>query len=535
MSNRPSLRNPLQRAVSAGLAFLERQPLVFFALAAMAGMAAYRFYAGSMGVLPGFPLDDAWIHQTYARNLIQYGEFAFVPGEPSAGSTAPLWSLLLSLGYFLHLPYWSWTLFLGWISLTLCGWGAWLLSLAVFPRQRNLAFAAGTFCVLEWHLVWAAMAGMETALFTALMVLTLAAALSEPADVRRGILVGLLGGALTLTRPEGMVLVALIGAGWLIGHWREHGNVRIRPLLGLATGFLLFVMPYLLLNYRLSGTLFPNTFYAKQAEYREIRASLSLPARWLKVIAPTLVGPQILLIPGFIWAAGLAVRTAWWRWKKALWVSDLLPNSALPALYWLLFTAIYAVRLPVTYQHGRYLMPSIPLLVVFGLGGSLDLVARLRREETRRLVGTAILLALLLMGMGFITMGARTYAQDVAIINGEMVAVARWIEAHTPADARIAAHDIGAIGYFAGRPLIDLAGLVTPEVIPFIRDEERLWEFIQAQGADYLVTFPSWYPQMTARPELRMVFQTDTALTRQMGSDNMAVYAILNPKSGAQK
>lgn len=132
-------------------------------------------------------------------------------------------------------------------------------------------------------------------------------------------------------------------------------------------------------------------------------------------------------------------------------------------------------------------------------------------------------------------MGARAYAQDVAIINGEMVAVARWIEVHTPAHARIAAHDIGTIGYFAGRPRIDLAGLITPEVIPFIRDAERLREFIQAQGADYLVTFPSWYPQMTAPPELEMVFQTDTAVTRQMGSENMAVYAILNSESGAQK
>ena len=40
----------------------------------------------------GFPLDDAWIHQTYARNLARSGQLAFVHGVPSAGSTAPLWS-----------------------------------------------------------------------------------------------------------------------------------------------------------------------------------------------------------------------------------------------------------------------------------------------------------------------------------------------------------------------------------------------------------------------------------------------------------
>src|SRR5512138_2254022 len=39
----------------------------------------------------GYPLDDAWIHQTYARNLALHGEWAFIPGRPSAGSTSPLW------------------------------------------------------------------------------------------------------------------------------------------------------------------------------------------------------------------------------------------------------------------------------------------------------------------------------------------------------------------------------------------------------------------------------------------------------------
>jgi len=39
---------------------------------------------------PGFPLDDAWIHQTYARNLVEFGQWAFIPGKLSAGSTAPV-------------------------------------------------------------------------------------------------------------------------------------------------------------------------------------------------------------------------------------------------------------------------------------------------------------------------------------------------------------------------------------------------------------------------------------------------------------
>ena len=65
----------------------------------------------------GFPLDDAWIHQTYARNLWQTGRWEYVPGVVSAGSTAPLWTILLAVGYALRLPYLLWAYLLGGLSL----------------------------------------------------------------------------------------------------------------------------------------------------------------------------------------------------------------------------------------------------------------------------------------------------------------------------------------------------------------------------------------------------------------------------------
>src|SRR3989304_2411743 len=65
--------------------------------AAIVGVAAY--LAASQATLRlGFPLDDAWIHPTYARNLALRGEWSFVPGQASGGSTAPLWTILLAIG-----------------------------------------------------------------------------------------------------------------------------------------------------------------------------------------------------------------------------------------------------------------------------------------------------------------------------------------------------------------------------------------------------------------------------------------------------
>src|SRR3989475_12026708 len=53
-----------------------------------------RLIAGSAG----FPLDDSWIHLHFARNIAAGAGFAYNPGVPVAGSTAPLWTLLLAAG-----------------------------------------------------------------------------------------------------------------------------------------------------------------------------------------------------------------------------------------------------------------------------------------------------------------------------------------------------------------------------------------------------------------------------------------------------
>jgi hypothetical protein len=124
--------------------------------------------------------------------------------------------------------------------------------------------------------------------------------------------------------------------------------------------------------------------------------------------------------------------------------------------------------------------------------------------------------------IGYVPIGALTYATDVSIIDDEMVAVARWLDANTPPAAIIAAHDIGAIGYFARRPLLDMAGLISPEVIPFIRDEKQLLTWLQARGAQYLVTFPDWYPQLVRAPGLTPVFVGRAAAS----PEHLAVYKI---------
>src|SRR5512138_3261167 len=109
---------------------------------------------------PGFPLDDAWIHQIYARNLGLHGVLAFNPGQPSTGSTSFGWTLLLAAGYWLKVPFFLWTYFWGSIFAVATAFIAAKLSENYFGSFRN-AIIVGVICLLEWHLAWAAVSGME--------------------------------------------------------------------------------------------------------------------------------------------------------------------------------------------------------------------------------------------------------------------------------------------------------------------------------------------------------------------------------------
>ena len=66
-------------------------------LAGSAGMWSAR---SRPSAISGFRLDDGWIHAQFARNLASGFGLSFNPGEPSAGSTSPLWTAMVAAGMF---------------------------------------------------------------------------------------------------------------------------------------------------------------------------------------------------------------------------------------------------------------------------------------------------------------------------------------------------------------------------------------------------------------------------------------------------
>ncbi len=452
----------------------------------------------------GFPLDDAWIHQTYARNLALRGEWAFLPGVRSAGSTAPLWTFLLAIGYkFFTQPY-AWAFLLGFgglLGTALLGEG---LFRAEMPLWKSRIPWIALFLAGEWHLVWAAVSGMETTLYAA-MILAVFWLLRR--QTKAFWAAGALAGLAVWVRPDGVTLIGPVLFVIVLSAptWRAR-TLRILPALA---AFSVGVGLYLLFNRLSAASWLPNTFYAKQAEYA-IYQQFPLWQRFFSLAGLPLVGTGVLLLPG-------AVFSVWHAYRDRRWV--LLSM----AIWWLGYTLLYAVRLPVTYQHGRYLMPAMPVFFVLGAVGTARLLSGARLNGRLGFVLKRVwALSAAAAWIVFVGIGARGYAEDVAIIETEMVSAAHWINKNTPADALIAVHDIGAIGYYSQRNLIDLAGLVSPEVIPFIRDEDQLAEYMDARGVDYLVTFPSWYSEMVKRAE--PVFEAGGYFPPASGEENIVVY-----------
>ena len=450
--------------------------LILVAIFAAINLVGYFLY-GFVKSGVGFPLDDAWIHQTYARNLVNLHSWSFLPGQVSGGSTSPLWTILISFGYLISAKFGViWTFIISAFSFVLLV----IISVKSFEKLTHASKKAqlllGFLLATEWHLLWSTTSGMETVLFCLGTVLTFFLLTQRPKGWWK---VGLISGLLVWVRPDGLTLlgpVVLVLAFSCLKTrpaWKNVVCYFVPLIIGIGA--------YVGFNLTTTGNIFPNTFYAKQMEYQEL---LLFPVwqRILNEFEPLMTGIGILLLPGFIYGIWNSIQ------KK-----DVL---AMAFSLWVIgFVCLYALRLPVVYQYGRYVMPVIPLFVILGMIGSRLLLQKLINKKQFMIIKNSWLGAILIIALAFYFIGMKNYAEDLKLINKLMVEPAKWVEQNTASHDIIAVHDIGAMGYFSNRRLIDLAGLINPEVVPFIRDESKLYQYMKFSDADYYVGFSDWYSE----------------------------------------
>jgi len=452
----------------------------------------------------GFPLDDAWIHQTYARNLGLHGLMAFSPGVPSTGSTSAGWTALLAAGYYLNIPFLFWAYLWGSLFSIASAFIAALLSYSYFGNDRNAAIV-GIICILEWHLAWSAVSGMEISFFIALSLLFL---LLMHRNAPPPIL-GLVAGATFLVRPEASLLIAMYGIKILLDHRTNFARLLTAAVM-FAVVVLLIVSPWMIFNLNYNGRPFPSTISSKYMQYGyPFSIWNSLKYFWM-VFLYFWNGPLLLLVP----SAGLAIYAALRQKRTALYY----------VLAWSLFLIlVYAVTLPAIYHHGRYLMPLIPILAIFGVEGW-TLIFKIypwkpRLQSLVWLVISGMILALWING-------ATTFALQVKLLTVNHADAAHWVDAHTPKDAVIATHDIGLVGYITQRQIVDLAGLVTPQIIPLINDQAKMAEYVRNQNVSYVIVFTGYYREFLKQLNAQLVYSPNQEDIGLYGLEPFEVFQI---------
>jgi hypothetical protein len=228
---------------------------------------------------------------------------------------------------------------------------------------------------------------------------------------------------------------------------------------------------------------------------------------------------------------------AWIGW---LWTTDwLLPLVLLPAvvLVWrrpgraLAVPALALVAHPLAmalgapyrdpaFQEGRYSIHLLPVAFVV-------LAVALGPRLTRPRLGLAVLY--LGLAAAALVPAANRYGWAVQNIEAMQVHLGRWVEGHLPARGPIAVNDIGAIAYLSRREVIDLVGLVSPEVLPSRRaGEGELLRYLLERCPRHVIVFPDWYPQMTARGDvLEPIYRVRLEHNTVAGADEMVVYRLL--------
>jgi hypothetical protein len=471
---------------------------LLLALAALAAAGLYLWQEAVLAGRWGFPLDDAWIHLQFARNLAEGQGFSFNPGEVVSASTAPLWTLMLVPLFWLPVEVvWSAkTLGVGllWISGLLC-----LRLGRNLGLEQNWALAGGLVVVLTPRLVWGSLSGMEVMLYTALALYGCCRHL-ETLD-RSPCFRGTAALALAaLARPECLLLFPLVLADRRrLGHPLPWKHLLL---------FAALLAPFAAFNLLTLGKPLPNTFYAKVGPYG-LTAALAL-GDWARVAKTLLYYP-------FLQAQELAAFCA----ENNLVLAGLAPLGLLYLLRqqrgsWLialalcsfpLFRGMLAPFKGALFQHGRYAAHLIPLVAVAGLLGlrwAWQLLAegrdfaRWRRLE--RWAGPALwglVFGHLLVSLpGY----AQRYGWNATNIEDMHVSMGKWLAANTPPNAVIAGHDVGALAYFSGRRVLDTTGLVTPRALAYLPAggpaDPGVGRFIAAEKPDYVVILPNWYPHL---------------------------------------
>ncbi|MGB2695132.1 MAG: hypothetical protein WBD55_08085 [Dehalococcoidia bacterium] len=425
--------------------------------------------------LAGLPFDDSYISLQFARNLAAHGFLTFDGETASAGATSVLHVVILAVPIKLGVEPVKASLALGVLLHLGLVVAVYCLSWTIFRDRLAASLAAGSVAAVGYMLL-DALNGMETTLFMLITTAAAAAFLGAKSD-RATLLAGVLAALAVLTRPEGVLLAGAMVVYDAVDPARGgplNAAASLRRL-ALLAGPSVVVLIGLTAYYGATTDSFtPGTATAKLRFFQEYKFPLVDKSRLLESGLGNFAAPL-------------------WPWLALAAFAARRRQTLLFAIFWLSFIAMYFWLFPggITHYWYRYQHVFLPPLVVYGAAGAAFLARKVTFRSWEWAVGGAIGLVLL----GFVALQYESfrssYVGEIKLNEERQVATAKLLKQLVPPGGSIATHDIGAIGYFPDRSVIDLVGLVNPDVVKYNNDR-NLREYVDRVRPDFIVVFLSW-------------------------------------------
>lgn len=456
----------------------------------------------------GVPLDDVYIHCRYAQNILAGNGYCFNPGKMVTADTSPLWVLLIAIGglFTSHLEVVVVVLSsLLYLALAPLGYR---IGKNVFGMKKDWSIFSAVMILILPRIVWSAPSGMEITLASLLTLL----AIGEHAQQRRKfadirIREGIYLALGIAVRPELMLLAFILFADWLIYYLKEKNGLT--SLLKSVTAFLVLIAPTFLLPLVERGSL---VYHSSEVQGAHLNFIPNWYYFWF-VARTFLANFSIPILASII--------SIYYLRKESGWIPVLLFGLGLPII--LAFVA------PQFRHHGRYFFPILPVLTLAGTQTISSFIANRGMERFSRLFQ---ILLVLICTIGTVH-AMEMYRASVSNIVDQHLAASDWIEKNCSKQDVIAAHDVGAIGYFTKRNIIDLVGLVSPEIYPLQNDQAEVWRTGRREGANVFIIYnrlnPSFYQFAKDSLELQRELRVRPPLTASADT----VMSIYRLKGGA--
>jgi hypothetical protein len=411
--------------------------------------------------LDGFVRDDALIYYRYAANIANgYGWTFNVGQHTDSAATSPLWTLMLAVAYWIRPSMDSNA------TALVCACTA-VGALVTFATLRRLvawpagAVAAVLLVLNPWLLP---NRGMESSLFVALFSIAVFFVVARP----RPVVFGVAAALLTLTRPEGLILLVGVLGMWLLVD-------RRRALLGSAGagGVLLPWAGYAWIEF---GSVVPSSARGKLAQGRSgfFGGDFAFVDGVRSLLTSTTWFPSLLVL-GVVGIAVFAARRPLWGYLGCVVV--------VPAIGFL----AYAVLRPAFYEW--YLVPQHYALTVSAALGVYAL-GSLVESATGDRDGRAVAAVLLIGVAALVVVGLRALPHGYPY-DGYDAAIGTVVRA-SPPDATVANAEIGVFGWKSGRRMIDYLGLLDDQAATDLSNGNLSQWLARTHPSLFVTHVPTW-------------------------------------------